>query len=80
VSQKYRRDEIAEYLLSRFHCQEHVSIVPFVDSAVWIVFIHILNPVVLRYNEATTTDGETRDLVRAAAESNLRHNQSSAAE
>jgi hypothetical protein len=34
LAKKYHRVEIAEYLSSRFHCQERVLIVPCVDSAV----------------------------------------------
>jgi hypothetical protein len=33
LARKYRHGEIAEYLSSRFHCQERVIIVPCVDSA-----------------------------------------------
>jgi hypothetical protein len=33
LAKKYRHGEIAEYLSSRFHCQESVIIVPCVDSA-----------------------------------------------
>jgi hypothetical protein len=34
LAKKYHHGEIAEYLSSRFHCQENVIIVPCVDSAV----------------------------------------------
>lgn len=33
LARKYHRSEIAEYLSSRFHCQENIIIVPCVDSA-----------------------------------------------
>jgi hypothetical protein len=34
LAKKYGDDEIAEYLSSRFHCQENVLVAPCVDSAV----------------------------------------------